>query len=47
MTTDSWQQVNIDGFGNGATWENVTLDVFGGYLYVGTSRQGGRAELLA
>ena len=29
----------------GATWENVTLDVFGGYLYAGVSRRGGRAEL--
>jgi hypothetical protein len=46
---DSWQQVNADGFGRGVTWENVTLDVFNGYLYAGISRVvssvTGRAEL--
>ncbi len=36
--TGDWIQANIDGFGNGATTQDVTMDVFGDYLYVGFGR---------
>lgn len=41
-----WSQVNADGFGNGATQQDVTMDVFGDYVYVGIGRiSSGMAEL--
>jgi len=33
-----WTQVNTDGFGNGATTQDVTMDIFNGFLYVGFGR---------
>jgi hypothetical protein len=33
----SWQQVNADGFGAGSTYPDVVMDVYQGYLYVGSS----------
>jgi hypothetical protein len=45
----TWQQVNTDGFGRGATWLESTLEVFHDKLYVGLSRvvdnTGATAEL--
>ncbi|MCX8061450.1 MAG: hypothetical protein N3D16_02585 [Anaerolineales bacterium] len=35
---DSWQQVNSDGFGRGATFPDVTMEVYQDRLYVGLSR---------
>ncbi len=34
----SWIQVNADGFGAGPTWNDLTMDVYEGYLYVGFGR---------
>lgn len=34
----SWQQVNSDGFGRGATFPEVTMEVYQDRLYVGLSR---------
>jgi hypothetical protein len=36
--TDSWTQANIDGFGGGATTQDVTIEVFDEYVYVGFGR---------
>lgn len=42
----SWQQVNSDGFGAGASWIDVTMEVYDGYLYVGCdSKSNPQAEL--
>ena len=48
VTGDSgdWIQVNSDGFGNGATTQDIIMDVFGDYIYVGLGRtNSGMAEL--
>jgi hypothetical protein len=36
----SWTQANTDGFGSGGTTQELSMDVFGGYLYVGFNRSG-------
>ncbi len=36
----SWSQVNSDGFGSAGTAQDVTMEVYGGHLYVGLSRDG-------
>jgi hypothetical protein len=36
----SWAPVVSDGFGGGGVWQDVTMDVYGGYLYLGIGRAG-------
>jgi len=36
----SWAPVVSDGFGGGGVWQEVTMDVYGGYLYLGIGRAG-------
>jgi hypothetical protein len=36
----TWSQVNTDGFGGAGTAQDVTMEVYGGYLYVGLGRDG-------
>ncbi len=43
---DSWQQKNSDGFGKGATAQDVTMDVYDGHLYVGVGRSASQAAEL-
>jgi hypothetical protein len=40
----SWVQVNADGFGS-PTWQDVTMDVYQGHLYVGLGRVTGGGAL--
>jgi predicted amidohydrolase YtcJ len=42
----SWQQINSDGFGGGATTQDLTMDEYGGDLYFGFGRSASQAAEL-